>query len=73
MLHIELALRGQEEAPEELLHFRYRERFHMTEEELQNEPQDIFNLNTAIMAKEHNILAETARFQENQLERDNRL
>jgi len=67
-----LALRGQENPPQELLDFRYRERFHMTQEELENEPEDIYNLNLSIIAKINELSDEAIRHQETRDERNSR-
>ena len=58
-------MRGQDYSPDKLLRFRYRERFHMTEEELENEPIDVFHYNMAIIAKENEIKSEMQRNMDN--------
>lgn len=55
MKGVEPALQGQGYPPQSLLDFRYRERFHLTQRELEEEPLDVFETNLAIMGLEHKV------------------
>lgn len=69
-----MALRGQlDNPPEYLLHFRYRERFGMTQEELENEPDDVYHTNIMIMGKEVYIREQAKKFEENAVKRKKNL
>ena len=57
----ELALRGQDSATPEILDYRYREHFHMTQQELEKEPVDIYETNLAIMGIESKLEQEKAK------------
>jgi hypothetical protein len=58
---VELALRGQEYPTQDLLDYRYREKFHLTQKELEEEPHDIYLFNTSIMLLENKIYDEQQR------------
>lgn len=68
-----MALRGQAPSPQELLDFRYREFFHMTQEELEKEPEDIYNINLSIMNLINKLNNEAIRRQEAEVERNRRI
>jgi len=63
-------LRGQEYPTRELLDFRYRERFHLTQAELEQEPSDVYNINLAIMGVENKLASEARRRAERARRRD---
>ena len=50
-----MALRGQDYPTTELLDFRYRERFRMTQKELEEEPVDVYELNLSIINLENKL------------------
>jgi len=59
--------------PKELLDFRYRERFGLTQQELLEEPQDIYNINLAIISKINEIASEQPRHRANAEDRIKRM
>lgn len=68
-----MALRGQGIVMNELLDYRYREKFHMTQREFEEEPSDIYELNIRIMAVENKLLAERARHEQREQEQVGRV
>jgi hypothetical protein len=62
-------LRGQEIPTQDLLDYRYRELFHMNQEELENEPADIYNMNISILGLEAKLLDERNRREEREKNR----
>ncbi len=65
-----MALRGQEQPSIDLLDYRYREHFGMTQEDLDNEPQDKYELNLGIMLKESMIANEIEDHKEKEIKRN---
>lgn len=57
-------LRGQEVPSRTLLDYRYREKFHLSQKELEGEPNDIYELNMGIMGVETKLYNEAIRRQE---------
>jgi hypothetical protein len=55
---LDSALRGESGSPRELIEFRYREKFHLSYQELMEEPIHIFYMNLKIMELESQIIQE---------------
>jgi len=60
---LELALRGQDEAPRVLVDFEYRKLFGMSQKELLDEPNHIYELNTFIIFLKYKLQREAERRQ----------
>ena len=50
--------------------FRYRERFHLTQKELEEEPEDVFCINLAIMNVENKLYNEQVKRVERERQRN---
>lgn len=65
-----MSLRGQDYATQDLMDFRYRERFHLTQKELEEEPEDVFCINLAIMNVENKLYNEQVKRVERERQRN---
>jgi hypothetical protein len=65
-----LALRGQEEAPQELIDFEYRKLFGLSQKELLDEPSYIYETNIGIIFLKHKLQREANRREEKRRRRN---
>ena len=66
----ELALRGQAQAPQELIDHEYRALFGLTYREFLSEPVDVYKINTAIIFLKHKLVRESQKRNERIVRRE---